>query len=233
MHCKYCGEEIEDDSKFCKQCGKQISMDKKDNIKPQIGPLEIELPGIQNNVLKFTNNSLVYKEKTLRYTDIQAISTKVLFTRMNGIPTNQEFRFIFYGKEGKIKIFFSAVLKLGIDDMQRTFSHIYLATKKIIVPIIVSDLVKRIVDNHETIQIGSIYFNEEGYYKKNLFGKINIIKWSDEIKQPSLEKGRYILYEIENEKLYNFSEIAQETPNAIVIPELIKYFSTKSNSNIF
>ena len=40
MYCKYCGNEIEDNSKFCKNCGKNLIEDKPKENTEQKKPIE-------------------------------------------------------------------------------------------------------------------------------------------------------------------------------------------------
>ena len=238
MYCQYCGNQLDDDSVFCKHCGEMIKKEDKTDIKslkPQASQvikkkdiptdedyIEITIPGRSKDVLKFAHNSISYKEKVLRYNEIKDISCQMESLSVNHLPTKHSFFFVFSGTNANIKIFFNASFIIKLNEKKEVFSKIFAVSKKIVVPIIVTNLVNRIMNEDETIKIGPVFFNKNGYYTKNLFRKECWIYWKDKKIKPVMEQGRYFLIKEENNRFKYFAEIPLVNPNGIVIPELLE-----------
>lgn len=242
MYCQFCGNRLDGDSVFCKHCGKKVKIEENAEIKslkPQISKvknkkdiptdekvssdfIEIEIPGRSKDVLRFSNDSLSYKNKVLRYREIKDISCRMESLSINHLPTKHSFFFVFSGIDSDITILFNASFIIKLREKKEVFSKIYAISKKILVPIIVSDLVNKITKEDETIKIGPVFFNKNGYYTKNLFRKESWVYWKDKKIKPVLEQGRYFLIKEENNRFKYFAEIPLENPNGILIPELLE-----------
>ena len=248
MYCSHCGKQIPEDSVFCPLCGQSLETK---NTPEQIQTLEeqppnenvsqneeeneildngntpsyfdIEIPGIGgNNVVRFTNEYLSYKDKQLSYFDITAISCKQIYHSTNLIPTNQEFSFAFYGTNTKIILNFGTALNIGANNRKEIFYKLFSISKGIIVPILVTKLVKKIVSEDETIKIGEVSFNKNGYYRRKFFGGEDWVYWKENIAEPMLNSGSYNLYKENNGSFRHFSSIPLEMLNSILIPELVQ-----------
>jgi hypothetical protein len=243
MYCTHCGKSIPEDSVFCPLCGQSLEIE---NI-PEEHPyeetikqneeaneildngntpdyLDIEIPGIVSSQnVRFTNESVSYKNKRLKYSDITAISCKQELHTVNLIPSEQYFHFSFYGTNQKIKLDFSTVFNIGVTKRKESFYKLFTISKTVIVPILVDKLVNKIIKENETIKIGWVSFNKYGYFRKMFFGREDWVHWEDSVAEPTLDSGSYDLYKQGSGGVFlNFSRIPLEVLNSILIPELIQ-----------
>lgn len=236
MFCKYCGSVIEEDSVFCKECGKKIQVEKERpksaghiprSNKPAeefdtSNAIEIEIPGRSKGVLKFSSNSLFYKDKTLKYSNVDAISCQIHTTYYNFLPGPTSLWFIFYGPDYSIKVNFGHSFKIPLKEQKERWSQIFAISKKLIVPLIVDKMVDKIVNKDETITIYPLSFNKEGISKKRFLRKKEWILWKDMFYKPALIKGCYLINKKEDGELKPFSAVPLGYANGIVIPELVE-----------
>jgi hypothetical protein len=184
--------------------------------------LEIKIPGKRNGVLKFSRDSLSYKDTTLKYSEITKISCRSLSTRVNFLTAKHEFYFSFSSNGKKVKVYFQAPFNIGLKEKTPIYSKIYTINKKIVVPEVVDTLVREILESNKIISIGSVYFDKRGYFKKRFLRKDERVTWSDDIAEPRLIRGHYVLYKKEKDEFKTFSAINLANANAILIPELVQ-----------
>lgn len=231
MFCNNCGKEINGTSIFCRFCGNKINIKKHhtktDNnlkhTKKEVNNLEIQIPSVLGDKkIVFTNNSLSYRDKTIKYQEITGMSCKQIYHSVNLIPTEQEFSFSYYKENEVIKINFGTALHIGAKNRKEVFAKIYMASQLLIVPIIIEKICSQIIYNNETVNIGKIFLNKKGYFKRKFFGGEEYVCWEDNIGEPIIKSGNVILYKFTSTKFEEFLEIPLDTVNAIVLPELIK-----------
>lgn len=103
-------------------------------------------------------------------------------------------------------------------------------------PLIVKKYIEQIFDKGETVKIGYVEFNKDGYsyYRSKFFGgKVKeSVPFDDNLYVPKFDSGDVILFKHADGKSAQFTRISMSTDNAVVLPELIKacaqiYFSKK------
>lgn len=256
MYCTHCGKSIPEDSVFCPLCGQSLEIE---NIPEEIQTLEehpyeetvntnedenetidnantldyfdIEIPGLSgSHIARFTKEHVSYKDKQLNYYDITAISCKQIYHSTNLIPTNQEFSFAFYGTESKIILNFGTALNIGANNRKEIFYKLFSISKAVIIPILVTNLVNKIVKEDKTIKIGEVSFNKNGYFRRKFFGGEDWVHWKDNVAEPMLSNGSYNLYKDNKGNYRHFSSIPLEMLNSILIPELVQSLYSIFNS---
>lgn len=259
-YCIKCGNRLDKEDKFCGKCSQSVAgsskkegqdhRSKTTTSKSQLKDREttkqtkksgqsvhhtIEIPGVTgSSEVAFSDDSISYKNTTIPYTEIEGISCKQIYHSMNLVPTHQDFTFSFYGSRGRsINLSFGTTLHLGAKNRKQIFAQLYVISKEFFVPIIVRKLAEHIFDRGETIQIGSVYFNKHGYYKKKLFGLggEDWVHWTDSVGEPDMQSGQIILYKAKDGEYKHFASVALETTNAIAIPDLILYLYASLKSN--
>lgn len=256
MYCSQCGKPIPEDSVFCPLCGQSLEIEdtseeiqalkkhpyeqtvKQNEEESEIlddentpDYFDIEIPGMgSSHIVRFTNEYVSYKDTRLNYSDITAISCKQIYHSTNLIPTNQEFSFAFYGTDNKIILNFGTALNIGANNRKEIFYKLFSISKGVVVPILVTNLVKKIVNEDETIKIGEVFFNKNGYYRRKFFGGEDWVYWKDNVAEPMLNSGIYNLYKENNGHFRHFSSVPLEMLNSILIPELVESLYSIFNS---
>lgn len=256
MYCGSCGEKIPSDSVFCAHCGesceKSDSVSKKKKISPSSPKksniqtksvkkkpkkkskdyLDIEIPGfLKNRNIRFTTDKILLEDKSMKYEDISAVSCKQVFHSTNLIPTSQEFSFSFYTLYDSIVLNFGTSLHIGTKARKDIFSKLYFLTKNLIAPILVKKMILDIIEDDNTVQVGSIYFDKSGYYKKRFLRGEDWVHWTDIVPTPIIKSGEIVLYKREGNKYSMFNSIPVSALNAIVIPELVEVMNKIVNSS--
>lgn len=190
-------------------------------------PIEIKIPGIGNGILKFTKDSISYKNSTLKYSEITHISCRMEFISHTFLPNEGIVSFTFFSKTKKIDVGFTTSVTVTAKEATEILTQIFSITKSVMVPLILKDLVKRIVDDGETVKIGHISFDKEGYSIKKLFRKDDKVLWTGNLIEPKLIQGRYVLFRPKNDNFVYFTECSLENPNVILIPELLQTLHCK------
>jgi len=256
MYCPGCGTEIPEDSLFCPSCGGRVanSQTKKENdatnisietdtdkgdidvegsIASDFENVDIEIPSITGKkILTFTENSIIFGNKCINYKDIDGVSCKQIYHSTNLIPTHQEYSFVFYGNNDRIDVNFGTTLHIGTESRKEIFNQLYVISKSFLAPIILRKIVKDIIDNGKTINIGGVNFTKEGYYKKGFMGLggENWVHWTDSIGEPGMTDGNIILYKSDGAKYKHFASIPLEICNALVVPDLVSaMYSIRNN----
>jgi hypothetical protein len=101
-------------------------------------------------------------------------------------------------------------------------------------PMIARKLTKRIFEEDETIEIGGIDFNKEGYFCERIFGSKKEVFWDKEVYMPRFESGEVILFWKKKDKVKWFKSVKMDKSNAVVIPYLVElcvsYFNFKKEN---
>ena len=83
-------------------------------------------------------------------------------------------------------------------------------------------MVRRIFVNGEAVLISDIEFTQEGYSRGKMFGGREHVSWSDPIFVPQFGAGNVTVWKNKNGKGVSFATVPMSTPNAVVLPDLIK-----------
>jgi len=215
---KFCGTESE--RVKLNQDLNQINKNIEDKKETRIS---LEIPGFfSSSDIVFTDYQIEYQGKTILYKDSTSVSWSSTKNSTNGIPTSQSYSFIVASDTESINVSFSAAFRGG-EKHNEVFGRLVGISNNIIEPIVTKKLVSEIFDKKQTINIGSLYLNERGYFKKKFFGGTVEILWEDVAYIPDLNRGEAIVYEKNNKgEASTFLSIPMSTHNAVLIPELIR-----------
>lgn len=228
-YCNKCGEKVVKEAKYCAGCGNPIlkksstkNESKKDKSNKKVATIDIPIIG---GTVPFIvgSESLTFREEEMLYEDMEGISCSQVYHSTNLIPTHQEFSFTFRDHEKSIQISFGTTMHIGAKNRKEVFLRLYALSKEFFVPIIVRKIVKKIFKDGETIQIGSVYLNEKGFFKKKFFGfgEDEWVYWTDSIGEPGMESGNVILYKANEDKYNHFAGIPLSSENALAVPDLV------------
>ncbi len=200
--------------------------------------LSLDIPGYGGGNIVFKNNFFAWGGKKIFYKDVTSIayhSTKHT-TSVYGLPVSTRYSYNTSIVSGADRIAFS--FSAGSDDSQEKEVWAKLAgiLSHLVEPLIVKKYIEQIFDKGETVKIGSVEFNKDGYsyYRSKFFGgKVKeSVPFDDNLYVPKFDSGDVILFKHADGKSAQFTRISMSTDNAVVLPELIKacaqiYFSKK------
>lgn len=215
---KFCGTESE--KVKLNQDLNQINKNIEDKEETRIS---LEIPGFfSSSDIVFTDYLIEYQGKSILYKDATIVSWSSAKHSTNGIPTSQSYSFVVASDTESINVSFSAAFRGG-EKHNEVFGRLVGISNNIIEPIVTKKLVSEIFDKKQTINIGSLYLNEKGYYRNKFFGGIVEILWEDVAYIPDLNRGEATVYEKNNKgEASTFLSIPMSTHNAVLIPELIR-----------
>ncbi len=93
---------------------------------------------------------------------------------------------------------------------------------QLIIPLIVTKYADKIFSGNGSVEIGGIRFDKKGYTKDKLWGGTDSVSWADKIYTPAFASGYVILYKEKDGKAVSFTNMLMGTPNAVVLPALVK-----------
>jgi len=185
--------------------------------------LALDIPGtFGGGRVVFKNNYLTYDDRKIFYKDATSISYHSVSRSVNLIPVSQSYSYMVSTKNETISFSFGTTLYIGNDKKRDVWARLAGVSQKLIEPYIVEKLVRRIFENGETVQIGSLEFSREGYFRSKMFGGREGVAWSDTIYIPKLNAGNVIVWKDKSGKGVQFTAVPMSTPNAVVMPELVQ-----------
>ncbi|MDD3102204.1 MAG: hypothetical protein PHE59_03600 [Patescibacteria group bacterium] len=189
--------------------------------------LTIDVPGtFGRGTVIFKNNYLEYNNKKIFYKDATSISYHAHSQSINFIPASQSFSYMVASPNETISFSFGTTLYIGHKTMQEVWGKLIGLSEGLIESHIIESMVDQIFDRDKPITIGRIEFSKQGYSqtKSKLFGKSEkeIVYWTDTIYTPKFSSGMVVLWKDKNGVSQQFTTIAMSTPNAVVIPGLVK-----------
>jgi hypothetical protein len=185
--------------------------------------LAIEIPGtFGGGTIVFKPDHVTYNGRKIFYKDATSMSYHATRRSVNLVPVSQTYNFMVGSSEQTIDISWGTTLFIGNDKKQDVWQKLAGIASHVIEPQIVDKLVRRIFADGQTVRIGDIEFTREGYSKSKLFGGRDHVPWSDPIYVPKFGSGNVTVWKNKNGKGVSLATISMSTPNAVVLPELIK-----------
>src|SRR5690606_27944815 len=92
------------------------------------------------------------------------------------------------------------------------FSKIYGRIDSFVEPIIVGRLVKLIFEKGETVTVGKIGFDSNGYHSSKIFRGKSVL-WEDDLYPAQISQGWVFLFENKNNQAKQFATIPLKEPN--------------------
>jgi hypothetical protein len=149
-----------------------------------------------------------YESKRIYYQDVDLIS-------YNGINSNYSTTYYFTISAGKISI------SLSFSDLQ-TWRNVIRLSSQLIIPVIVKKYSNTIFEKNGSITIGELTFNKKGFSRQKFWGGEDSVEWKEIIYVPKFVSGNIYVYKLRDGKQKIFSTLAMATPNAVILPELLK-----------
>jgi len=141
---------------------------------------------------------------------------------VNLVPISQSYSFMVGSADQTIDVSWGTTLYIGSEKKQDVWQKLAGIASHVIQPKIVEKIVRRIFVNGEAVHIGDIEFTRKGYSRGKLFGGREHVPWTDTIYVPAFGAGNVTVWKNKNGKGVSFATVPMSTPNAVVLPELIR-----------
>ncbi|MHB8667219.1 MAG: hypothetical protein ACYC7B_06840 [Burkholderiales bacterium] len=189
----------------------------------QDNTLAIEIPGtFGGGTIIFKPDHVTYNGRKIYYKDASRISYHAISQSINLVPVSQSYSYMIGSPTETIEVSFGTTLYIGNKKKKDAWARLAGVSQHVIEPQIVKKLVHRIFADGETIAIGRVEFTRDGYSRSKLFGGRETVSWSDKIFIPQFASGNVILWKNKDGKAASFESLSTKTPNAVVLPELVK-----------
>ncbi|MBN2755064.1 MAG: hypothetical protein JXR81_09440 [Candidatus Goldbacteria bacterium] len=180
------------------------------------------IPGFGRHAIIFNKDNLVYKEKTYYYSSLTSIFYHSEKMSVNFIPVLYSFYSgLRFGKE-KIDIVINSPFYIGAKRKEAVFFKLVGLLGEYIMPLMMLNMIKEIFENGKSVIIGNITFTKDGYSKKKLFGGTDSVLWGEQVYLPVPHQGYIYVYKDKNGKARVFKTLRMNTPNAVLLPELVQ-----------
>jgi len=142
---------------------------------------------------------------------------------LNFIPYSQSYSVGITSTSGKsIDINFGTTLYIGNATKQDVWARLASVLDKVAGPHIIEKMTRRLFEENAEIVIGGVTFNSRGYSKKRTFGGVDSVVWDGDTYLPKLSAGNVIVWTAKDGKATQLTAIPMSTPNAVMLPELVK-----------
>lgn len=185
--------------------------------------LTLDIPGtLGGGKVALTNDCMTYDNRKILYKDATRISYHAVSRSVNFIPVSQTYHYMVASPQETIMFSFGTTLYIGNEQKKEVWARLAGVSKEVIEPHIVQKLVERIFSSGGAVRIGDVEFSRDGYHRSKMFGGQDEVSWTDTVYVPTFSSGNVILWKAKNGKSATFATVAMSTPNAVVMPELIK-----------
>lgn len=179
--------------------------------------IEIDNKSVVSVVKKgiFSTKSAEFKPRYVDYEGKRIYYEEVNWITYNGIRSNYSTTYYFTINAGETSI------SLSFSDLQ-TWRNVIGLSAQLIIPVIVRRYSDIIFEKNGTVTIGELTFNKKGFSRSKFFGGIDSVDWKETIYIPVFASGNIYVYKSRDGKQTVFSTMAMTTPNAVILPELLK-----------
>ncbi len=189
----------------------------------QDNTLAIEIPGtFGGGTITFKPDQVTYGGRKIYYKDATTVSYHAMRRSVNLVPISQTYSFMVGSADQTISVSWGTTLYIGNEKKQDVWQRLAGIASHVIEPQIVEKMVRRIFVDGGTVHIGDLEFTREGYSRSKLFGRREHVPWTDTIYVPKFGSGNVTVWKNKDGKGVSFAIIPMSTPNAVVLPELIK-----------
>jgi hypothetical protein len=185
--------------------------------------LLIEIPRmLGRKTIVFTPDYVTDSERKIYYRDATKISYSAERNSVNFIPYGQYYSFIVGSADQEIRISMGTTLYIGNARREAIWQKLAGMASNAIQPHIIDKLMHRIFVNVEAVRIGGLELTRDGYSCRKLFGGREHLRWTETMHAPTMEDGRVNLWRNNKGRRALFTTIDMSTPNAVVLPALMK-----------
>lgn len=150
-----------------------------------------------------------YESKRIYYKDINWIAYN------GGIKSNYSTTYYFTITAGETRI------SLSFSDLQ-TWQNVIGLSAQLIIPVIVKRYSDHIFEKNGSVAVGEVTFDKKGFSRQKFLGGTDSVAWKDPVYIPVFSMGNVNLYKEKDGKQTVFSTMPMTTPNAVILPELLK-----------
>jgi hypothetical protein len=163
----------------------------------------------------FSTKSAEFKPRYVDYEDKRIYYKDVNWITYNGVRSNYftTYYFTITAEETSISLSFS--------DLQ-TWQNVIGLSAQLIIPVIVKRYSDLIFEKNWSVNIGEITLDKKGFSRQKFLGGTDSVAWKETIYLPIFSAGSINLYKERDGKQTVFSTMTMTTPNAVILPELLK-----------
>ena len=184
--------------------------------------IAIEIPGMfGGGTIIFKPDHVIYGGKRVNYADATKMAYHARMQSVNYVPLSQTYNFMVGSESQTISISWGTTLYIGNKKKSEVWQKLANIASNVMAPVIVDKLARRIFGG-ETISIGNIEFTKEGYSRSKMMGKREHVAWTDTIYIPKFGGGTVTVWRDKDGKGVSFATVPMSTPNAVILPDLVK-----------
>lgn len=208
---------------FRSQLSQELGQVKKNIAEDEENTLTMEIPGaLGGGTVIFKPDHLSYGKQKIFYREAISISYQASSFSLNLIPISQSYSYMVASKNERIQFSFGTTLYIGNKTKKEVWAKLAGISQHVIEPHVVEGLVSRIFTSGETVAVGEVMFSRSGYSRSKFLGGQDSVAWTDTVYVPTFSEGSVVMWKTKNGKSIAFATLSMSTPNAVVLPELVK-----------
>ena len=181
---------------YAKKVAESITRDEENALVIETGFIRKKYFIVRETFIEYGTSKIYYKKAdTIRY---------------YGTGSNYRFEMTSISDRVSIKI-----------DNRPLFNELVNRVWSLAVPHLIDHLVKRIFEKNESIRIGGVRFDHEGYHRSRALRDDESVLWHGTIYTPNVADNKIILYKSKNNEPKLFTTISLQEPNSITTPALV------------
>jgi hypothetical protein len=182
---------------------------------------EIWIPGFRKPSVVFEANRVTYGRTALYYYDITAIAFQGGHRRRSHLPATRDYRFQVWTASDMIDVRFATAFQIGEPLRQDAMARLEWFSRRLIYPGIIEKLVIQIFQLGDTVRVGDLHIDAEGYFKRGFFGLKTKANWAGCVDAPTVSGGQVTVWRAKKDRTVKLAALSALEPNAVVLPELI------------
>lgn len=193
---------------------------------PQENEIAIEVPNMfRTQKIVFASDHVADGTRKIFYRDAASIYYYALRVTTNFLFVSNSYDFKIGSADQQIDVSMNSELNIGNEKRKEIWQRLVGIASQVIQPRVVDNLLRRIFVNGETVSIGGLEFTREGYaLGKFLFWGRQQVLWTEANFAPKFHNGNVIIWggKDSNPNVRFHTISIQNTPNAVVVPELMQ-----------
>ncbi len=170
----------------------------------------------------FTPDYVEREETRLHYGDVTSVRYNLTGDFLRFAPAHEGLFYRVARADREILLVLRPRGAAAIRESLPAFGAVVDATKRMIEPVLVRRLARRVIEDGAALDLGNVRITRSGIEKQRYYAETSRVPWSEKAHPPEFSAGKIMLHRDRDGVPVVFGSIPLETDNAVILPELIR-----------